>query len=129
MIKINDNIKSLLENSYVAFATCSTKSVPNCVFVADLKVINDNQILFTDNYFNKTRNNLEINKNISLTFCSGDGNDAYQLKGIAQIFTEGKYKKIVDNMECNRGLAHKAAILVTVTEIWDLANPKLLCSE
>jgi hypothetical protein len=34
---------------------------------------------------------------------------------------------MVDNMECNQGLAHKAAILVTITEIWDLANPKLIC--
>jgi predicted pyridoxine 5'-phosphate oxidase superfamily flavin-nucleotide-binding protein len=129
MIQITENIKSLIENSNIALATCSQNNIPNCNIIAYLKVISDNQILFTDNYFNKTRSNLDKNKNVSLTFSSIDGNQAYQLKGTAQIFTEGKYKEMVDNMECNQGLAHKAAIIVTVTEIWDLADPKLICSD
>lgn len=129
MIKISENIKLLIEKSNVAFATCNQNNIPNCNIIACVKVINDNQVLFTDNYLNKTRNNLETNKNVSLTFCSDDGNEAYQLKGTSEVIIEGKYKEMVDNMECNQGLAHKAAILVTITEIWDLANPKLLCSE
>lgn len=129
MIEITENIKTLLESSNVSFATSDQNNVPNCNIIACLKVINSNQILFTDNYLNKTRHNLEINKNISLSFCSTDGNEAYQIKGTAEIFTDGIYKEMVDNMECNQGLAHKAAILVTITEIWDLANPKLICSK
>jgi len=129
MIKITENIRSLIENSNVTLATCNQNNVPNCCVIACAKVINDKQILFTDNYFNKTRSNLEDNKNVSLAICSADGNQAYQLKGTAQIFTEGEYKEMVDNMECNQGLAHKAAVLVSVTEIWDLADPKLICSE
>ena len=35
---------------------------------------------------------------------------------------------MVDNDPDNAGLAHKAAILVTITEIWDLATPKLICT-
>lgn len=129
MIQITENIKSLIEKSNISLATCNLNNIPNCNIVACVKVINNSQILFTDNYFNKTRINLEQNKNISLTVCASDGNEAYQLKGTAEIFTGGEYKKIVDNMECNQDLAHKAAILVTVTEIWDLANPKLICSQ
>ncbi len=129
MIQISPNIKSLLENSNIAFATCNKNLVPNCVIIACVKVLDENQILFTDNYFNKTRINLDQNQNVSLSFCSVDGNEAYQLKGNAKVFTEGKYKEMVDNMECNQGLAHKAAILVTISEIWDLANPKLICSK
>ena len=129
MIEITENIKTLLESSNVSFATSDQNNIPNCNIIACLKVINGNQILFTDNYFNKTRHNLEINNNVSLSFCSNDGNEAYQIKGTAEIFTNGIYKEMVDNMECNQGLAHKAAILVTITEIWDLADPKLICSE
>ncbi|MBU1117687.1 pyridoxamine 5'-phosphate oxidase family protein [Patescibacteria group bacterium] len=129
MIKITEIIRSLIENSNVTLATCNQNNVPNCCVIACVKVINDKQLLFTDNYFNKTRSNLENNKNVSLATCSADGNQAYQLKGTAQIFTEGEYKEMVDNMECNQGLAHKAAVLVSVTEIWDLADPKLICSE
>jgi len=129
MIEITENIKTLVESSNVFFATSNQNNIPNCNIIACLKVVNGNQILFTDNYLNKTRTNLETNKNISLSFCSADGNEAYQLKGTAEIFTEGEYKKMVDEMECNHGLAHKAAILVTIYEIWDLANQKLICSE
>ena len=129
MIQITENIKSLIENSNIALATCNRNKIPNCNIIACAKVIDNNQILITDNYLNKTRNNLSENKNVSLTVCSIDGNQAYQLKGIAEIFTEGKYKKMVDEMECNQGLAHKAAILVTIKEIWDLADPKLICLE
>lgn len=128
MIRITEDIKSLLEKSNIALATCSQNNVPNCNIIACLKVISDNKVIFTDNYFNKTRINLEVNKNISLTVCSSNGNKAFQLKGVAEIFTQGEYKNMVDNMECNHGLAHKAAILVTITEIWDLADPKLISS-
>jgi hypothetical protein len=38
----------------------------------------------------------------------------------------GKWKKRVDEDQDNKGLAHKAAVLVTVDEIWDLATPKLI---
>jgi hypothetical protein len=53
----------------------------------------------------------------------------FQFKGIAEVFTSGKYKEMVDVMKCNNGLAHKAAILITVTEIWDLADPKLISKQ
>lgn len=127
MIQITENVKSLLEESNVSLATCNRDLQPNNNIIANIEVISDNQLLFTDNYFNKTRQNLEQNSKVALSVCSTDGNEAYQLKGIARIFVEGEYKKMVDEMECNQGLAHKAAILVTVTEIWDLANPQLIC--
>ena len=118
MIKINDNIKSLLENSYVAFATCSTKSVPNCVFVADLKVINDNQILFTDNYFNKTRNNLEINKNI----CANTGlNEEIDTYVNSQLL---RYQGVMSEITLNvlYTIAGIIIIIIVVSSIFVIRN-------
>ena len=97
---------------------------PNVIAVAFCKVITDNQVLITDNFMKKTRENLESNKNISLSFW--DQNNAYQLKGSAEIFISGEFKEKVDSDPNNNGLAHKAAILITVNEIWDLSNPKLI---
>jgi len=132
MIKITENIKSLLEKSIIALGTCDKNFKPNVNAVAYCKVVSDSQVLVTDNFLNKTRQNLLENNQISLSFWNpidGDNNEGYQLKGFAQVFTEGKWKKIVDNDPNNISLAHKAAILVTITEIWDLANPKLICSQ
>lgn len=132
MIKISENIKTFLEKSIIAFGTCDQSNRPNINAVACCKVVSDNQVLITDNFMNKTRQNLLNNRNVSLSFWNpvdGDNNQGYQLKGTAEVFTDGDWKNMVDNDSDNVGLAHKAAILVTVTEIWDLANPKLICSQ
>jgi len=132
MVKITPDIKNIFEKAIIAFTTVSKTYMPNTVAIACAQVISDNQILFTDNFLNKTRQNLLKNNNVSLAFWnieqSLDGL-GYQFKGTAQVFTDGKYKEMVDSMDCNQGLAHKAAVLVTVIEIWDLANPKLICKE
>lgn len=124
MIIVNSEIKSLLEKSIIAFATVDLNNKPNVVAVAFCKVVSDNQILITDNFMNKTRENLENNKNVSLSFWNQD--NGYQLKGTAEVYTSGEFKEIVDNDPNNNGLSHKAAILVTIEEIWDLNDPKLL---
>lgn len=132
MIKITESIKKLLEKSIVAFGTVDQNNQPNVIAIACCKVVSSNQVLVSDNFMNKTRINLLTNKNVSLSFwdpVDGSNNEGYQFKGIAEVFTTGKWKEIVDNDPDNQGLAHKAAILVTVTEIWDLANPKLISKE
>jgi uncharacterized protein len=130
MVEITPDIKTLLKKAIVAFSTVSVDKQPNTVAIFRVKVVSPNQILITDNFFNKTRKNLETNNQVSLAFWNleNDSNGAgYQLKGTAEIFTQGKWKDQVDIDPGNQGLAHKAAVLVTITEIWDLANPKLLC--
>lgn len=132
MISIPPEIKELFEKSIVAFGTCSSDQKPNVVAVACCKVVAPNQVLITDNFFNKTRENLLINPNVSLSFWEPEdnpnGNLGYQFKGVAQYLTSGQWKRQVDKDPDNQGLAHKAAVLVTITEIWDLAQPKLLQS-
>lgn len=130
MVTITPNIKQLLENTVLAFSTCSSTGVPNNIAIAFVKVVSDNQILISDNYFNKTRTNLSQNNQVAIAFWNKENNPdgvGYQLKGTAQVLTSGVYKEMVDKMECNQGQAHKAAILVTITEIWNLADPKLIC--
>ena len=75
---------------------------------------------------NKTRQNLLKNDHVSLAVWSKDMKSGYQFKGIAKYLSTGKYKNMVDNDPDNKGLAHKGAVLFTVKEIWDLANPKLI---
>ena len=124
-MKLND-LKELIESSVLAFATCSFDSQPNVIAVGFVKVISDNEILITDNFMNKTAINLKQNEKTSLAFWSKDGESGYQIKGHAQYLTSGLYKDMIDKMPENQNYGHKAAVLVTVTEIWDLANPKLV---
>lgn len=129
MVYINEQQKKMLEGNLVAFATASKQSIPNLIVVQVNKVINDSQILFTDNYLNKTIKNISENKYASISVWNEESEKGYQFKGTVEYFNDGLYKEMVDKFEENKDYAHKAAVLLKVTEIWDLNNPKLICSE
>lgn len=126
---ITGKIKELLEKEVVAFTTVSGDGRPNVIAVAFCKVIEGNKVLVTDNFMNKTRQNLVSNQHVAMAVWSKDMENGYQLKGRAECITEGKYKELVDKDPNNKGLAHKAAVLVTVSEIWDLAQPRLIIKD
>lgn len=119
----------MIEGEVVALATSDLIGKPNVIAVCCCKVVGNNQILITDNFMNKTRKNLLENKRVAVAVWSREGEEGYQFKGQAQYFTSGKWKEIVDEDPDNKRLAHKAAVLVTVEEIWDLVNPKLISKE
>lgn len=123
-MKLND-LKDLIESSTIAFATSTIDGRPNCIAVSDVRIF-ENKIVVSDNYFHKTRLNLESNPRVSLAVWSSDGEQGYQIKGTAEIFIDGKYKEFLETIAEHQGYAKKAAIVVTPLEIWDLANPKLI---
>ena len=125
-VKITKEIKELIESVALALATSDQNGKPNVVSVGCVKVVDGNQILISDNFLNKTRSNLLANSQVALAVWGKDEQTGFQLKGRAEYLTDGKWKAIVDKMPENEGLAHKAAVLVTAEEIWDLGEPKLL---
>jgi len=128
-IKINKKQKKLIEKGVLALATLGPKNRPNVVAVACCKVVEEDKILITDNFMNKTRNNLLRNNKVAIAVWSNDWEEGYQFKGKAKYLTSGKWKKMVDEDSDNKDLAHKAAVLVTIDEIWDLAEPKLIAKK
>ena len=126
MIRITDKQKKLIEKEVMALATSDLNKEPNVVAVACCKVVAKDKILVTDNFMNKTRKNLLMNNKVALAVWSKDWEEGYQFKGKAQYLASGKWKEMVDKDPDNKDLAHKAAVLVTIDEIWDLTEPKLV---
>lgn len=118
-MEISKGQKKLIEKEVLALASSDLKDKPNVVAVACCRVVGKSKILITDNFMSKTRKNLLKNNKVAIAVWSRDGEEGYQFKDRA-------WKKIVDKDPNNKDLAHKAAVLVTVNEIWDLANTKLL---
>ncbi len=54
MIEINEELKKLIEENVLAFATVDENGNPHCIAVAFAKVVSKNQILVTDNYMVET---------------------------------------------------------------------------
>ncbi|HUW22343.1 MAG TPA: pyridoxamine 5'-phosphate oxidase family protein [Candidatus Bathyarchaeia archaeon] len=125
-VRITKRQKNLIEKGATALATSDLDNRPNVIVVACCKVVDRDKILITDNFMNKTRSNLLKNNRVAIAVWSKDWKEGYQFKGKVQYFTSGKWKRIVDEDPDNKELAHKAAVLVKVDEIWDLAEPKLI---
>lgn len=120
-IKINQAQKKLIESRVLGFATCDLDNKPNVIAVACAKVVGNDKVLITDNYMDKSKQNLAKNNKVAVVVWSKDEEEGYQFKGTAQYLTTGKWKKFVEEMKENKGLPAKAAVLVTVEEIYRLA--------
>lgn len=119
MIEINIDVKKLIEENPVAFATVDKFSNPNVIGVAFVKAVSKNQIIITDNFMEQTKENIKLNSNVCLAVWDKDWN-GYKLIGNAEYFTDGKWKSFVEKLPENKGLEAKGAILITITIITKL---------
>lgn len=123
MIQITEELKNLIENNALAFATVDEERTPHCIAVGFAKVYGD-RILVTDNFINKSIVNLKNNKNVALAVWSRNWEDnckGYELKGDAEYCIDGEWYEIIKKMPENKGFPAKGAILITVNEIKKLA--------
>ncbi len=116
MIEIDSKTKKIIEENPIAFATIDCDGNPNVIAVAYVKVVSKNQILITDNYMKKTKENIENNNNVCLAAWNKDWNGC-KLIGTAEYFIEGKWKTFVEKLPDNKGMPAKGAILVMISEI------------
>lgn len=116
MINISKNIKKIIEENPVAFATVNKNDKPNVIAVAFVKVISRNQVLITDVAMEQTRNNLKENNNICLAVWNKNWK-GYKLVGKANYFSAGKWKKFVEKIPENKDEKPKGAIMVTISKI------------
>lgn len=127
LVKIPEEAKIVFEkaikNCQVAVSTSSTDSTPNTVPVVFLKLYDDEHILIADNYFQKTRKNLEENPKISIAFWNTETAwEGFQIKGTSKIYTLGKeYEEAFNFVKLKKPkLNTKAAVLVKIEQIYTL---------
>ncbi|PIZ56716.1 hypothetical protein COY23_02665 [bacterium (Candidatus Torokbacteria) CG_4_10_14_0_2_um_filter_35_8] len=119
MIKITKELKKLIEENILAFATCDENKNPHCIAIGDVKVVSKNQVLIGDNYMVETIDNIQKNKNVALVVWNRNENIGYELKGKAEYFTNNKWHKMVQKI--HKGFPAKGAILFTINKIKKLA--------
>ncbi|MGB9923820.1 MAG: pyridoxamine 5'-phosphate oxidase family protein [Methanothrix sp.] len=143
---MSEEIKQMLDENIVYLATSTRDGKPNVIPIGSAYAISDNEILIHDMMFVKTRANLEANHQVAIAFTDTKRWESYQLKGTAKIFTDGEmFDKVVEimkikaerhkdyinaisdpktkeraqrMMELHMNLRPKAAVLITVEEIY-----------
>ncbi len=120
-MRIPEKVETILKEADLAWVGTCSSGVPNVNIVYYFKVIDDDKILLADNYFNKTRENIEKNPRIALTIKSSEESVAYEVKGSAEIHTEGE---IFDEMvkwvhSEDEEMPTKSAVVLKVEKIFD----------
>lgn len=99
-MKMNEEIKQMLDENIVYLATASKEGKPNVVPIGLVHAISDNEVLIGDVWFKKTRKNLEENTQVAISFTDVKRWESYQLKGKAKIYKSGEiYERIFDIMK------------------------------
>ena len=121
---INSGLRKLIEENALALATVDKDNKPHCIAVGFAKVVEEDQILITNNCMVDTISNIKNNPNISLTvwtrnwedFCAG-----YELKGTAEYFEDGAWVDEIKKLPENEGEPCRGALVITVTDRKKLA--------
>jgi len=126
MAKMTDRMKELFEKvPTIILATSTGDGTPNAVPVGSKKIIDDETILISNQFFNKTLANLRANPRVAVTFW--EGFEGYQLKGSIVIETSGQRfeetAKWIEDLGNKIGfpLTSKGAVILKINEIYAVA--------
>lgn len=89
MAAIPKEVQELFEKAgAVVFATASCDAQPNACVVGMKRVIDDETLYLSDQFFSKTLANIRENARVSIVFW--EGHDAYQIHGTARYVSDGE---------------------------------------
>jgi uncharacterized protein len=132
MVKLTDEMKESLTATKIVFlATSSKKGTPNVVPIGAFKLLDDETLLISDQFFNKTLQNMKENPEIALSWWGEKG--GYQFKGSVTLHTNDEvFRKDVTWMkEIRPNLTPKSAIIMKIFAVYQVkagadAGKKLL---
>lgn len=93
LMKMKTEIQDIISNNIIYLATSSKDCVPNVVPIGGKKIIDDNTLLILDVLLNKTKKNIIENPKVAIIAEDLKLNTplSYQIKGTAEIYTDGEY--------------------------------------
>lgn len=71
-------------------ATADKKGSPNVVPIGSQRFYSDDTVMFLDNFLGKSKQNIQENPRVALTFWEPEGRKGFQLKGAVKIETSSK---------------------------------------
>ncbi|WP_462272801.1 pyridoxamine 5'-phosphate oxidase family protein [Methanohalophilus sp.] len=122
MVKLTEDMKESIANVRpLPFATASKDGIPNVIPIGMCKLVDDATIWIVDNYFLKTRNNLEENPKASLYVWGEGSKGCFQIKGDVEIKTEGDDYDAAYAMAKEKGEKYpaKALIVMKITDVFE----------
>jgi predicted pyridoxine 5'-phosphate oxidase superfamily flavin-nucleotide-binding protein len=122
MVKMPQEAREVLQKQKpTPIATASKDGNPNVVYIGYLKILDDEQIMIGDNFFNKTLRNLEENPRICILCYDSESKRSYQIKGSAKVHKHGpEFEQMRAWVHgANPKMPAKSCVMVKVEEVFD----------
>jgi len=119
MVKATEEIKESLKSTKIAYlATAAKDGTPNVVPIGAFKFLDDETLLISNQYFNKTLDNLNENPKIALSWWGEKG--GFQIKADVTIHTAGEiFKQNVEWIHSIKNtLNPKSAVVAKITGVY-----------
>lgn len=89
MVKLTTEVKESLAGTKLVFlATAAKDGMPNVVPIGAFKLLDDETILISDQFFKKTLSNMKANPKVAFSWWGEKG--GFQIKGTVTLHTDGK---------------------------------------
>jgi len=126
MAKMDAHVKELFRKQQdVVLATASKEGIPNVVVVGAKKILDDETILISDQYFDKTLSNIKENPRAAVTVW--EKAEGYQIKGTVTVETSGprfdETARWIEDLgkKFNIPLKSKGAVILKITDIYTIS--------
>ncbi len=125
MPQLPSDVKDAWEkrNGPAIFTTANEETMPNAIYVTCIGLYDDSTVLIADNYFDKTRHNIQAGSKGSFLFMTED-NKTYQIKGTLSYHASGPLFEHMKSWNPKKHPGHAAAALA-VEEVYS-GSEKLL---
>ncbi len=121
MVKLTGEMKESLTGTKLMFlATSSKNSTPNVVPIGAFKLLDDETLLISDQFFSKTLQNLKENPKVALSWWGEKG--GFQIKGPVTLHTNDEiFRQDVAWMkEVRPNLTPKSAVILKIAEVYQI---------
>ena len=119
MVRLTDEIRTSLDGTRLVFlATASKDGRPNVVPIGAFKLLDDETMLISDQFFNKTLANMRENPQVAISFWGEKG--GFQLKGTVTLHTDDDVfaQDVAWMKELRPTLVPKSAVVMTITDVY-----------
>jgi len=113
--------EAFLKMKIFPVATASKDGTPNVIPIGIVELVSDDTIWITDNFMNKTLENLRANPKIAVYVWGAEIKGCFQIKGHVTIKTSGKeYEEMKAKLnKKNPALPARSLLIVRITDVFE----------
>jgi hypothetical protein len=122
MVRLTAEMKEAVQKMKVfPVATAAKDGTPNVVPIGVVELVSDDTIWITDNFMNKSLDNLKANPKIAIYIWGPEIKGCFQIKGHVTIKTSGKeYDEMkVKLNKKNPALPARSLLIVKITDVFE----------